>query len=207
MSELTLELTFYGSVRMGTGYAGKGLDEVIDEFAPLSAGGLKGVLRDEARTLLPPRYDADGRFERDHPFVRAVFGDRFGQQCPWNFDVVPDAGKVSARASLQIGPDGAVVKGALLVKEEAWIGSARLDVFQRGPLSDAGMRLGASDPDPRVVGFWGCGGCRGGRVGARSCGGRAGWSPVAAWGGGSGLGGSFGWWAGGGGSVSAAGIG
>ena len=64
-----------------------------------------------------------------------------------------------------------------------------------------------SDPDPRVVGFWGCGGCRGGRVGARSCGGRAGWSPVAAWGGGSGLGGSFGWWAGGGGSVSAAGIG
>ncbi|NLI85099.1 MAG: hypothetical protein GX440_06845 [Propionibacterium sp.] len=145
MSELTLELTFYGSVRMGTGYAGKGLDEVIDEFAPLSAGGLKGVLRDEARTLLPPKYDADGRFERDHPFVRAVFGDRFGQQCPWNFDVVPDAGKVSARASLQIGPDGAVVKGALLVKEEAWIGSARLDVFQRGPLSDAGMRLGASE--------------------------------------------------------------
>ncbi len=147
MSELKLTLTFEGSVRMGTGFAGKGLDEVIDEFAPLSNGGIKGVLRDEARILLPPKRNG-AQFVADHPFVRSVFGDKFGRQCPWNFDIAPTAGvAVSSRASLQLNDDGSVVKGALLVKEEAWISTAELHIYQRGSLPSLGAPRGWKDTD------------------------------------------------------------
>lgn len=138
MSDLTLTLLFNGSVRMGTGYAGKGIDEVIDEFAPLSSGGIKGVIRDEARILFPPNLDQDGKFVRDHLFVQAVFGDRFGRHCPWNFDVVPGPATVKPRASLQLDKYGSVVEGALLVKEEAWFDTAQLDIYQRTQLTKDG---------------------------------------------------------------------
>lgn len=141
MSELTLELVFEGSVRMGTGHAGKGLDEVIDALVPLSNGGIKGVLRDEARILFPPK-NSKQEFESDHPFVQAVFGDKFGRHCPWNFDIVPAQGKVSPRASLQLDADGSVVNGALLVKEEAWIPSATLHIYQRHALGTNGVPAG-----------------------------------------------------------------
>lgn len=152
MSDLTLKLVFEGSIRMGTGHAGLGLDEVVDGHMPLSAGGVKGVLRDESRLLLAPERGKDGSFVKDHPFVTAVFGGAFGRQCPWNLDVEVDPDEkvpVKTRASLRLN-DGAAVPGALLVKEEAWVPSATLRLFQRGPLSSDGLPADWED-DPRKV--------------------------------------------------------
>lgn len=170
MTDLTMTLTFGSSVRMGTGYATNGLDEVIDAMAPLSASGIKGVLRDEARLLLAPTPRAqDGTVSAtdDHPFVTAVFGGPSGRQCPWNFDIevhgesestaeeMPAADKgqgdtpppspqrhpvaVTSRAGLRLDDTGSIVDGALLVKQEAWIGTATLRLFQRDQLCSSGL--------------------------------------------------------------------
>ena len=48
MSSLSLITTFHGNIRVGTGHAGNGLDEVIDRDLPLGVGAVKGILRDEA---------------------------------------------------------------------------------------------------------------------------------------------------------------
>lgn len=169
MNDLTMTLAFGSSVRMGTGYATNGLDEVIDAMAPLSASGIKGVLRDEARLLLAPTPRAqDGTVSAtdDHPFVTAVFGGPSGRKCPWNFDIevhggsestaeeIPAADKgpgstppsphrhpvaVTSRAGLRLDDTGSIVDGALLVKQEAWIGTATLQLFQREKLCSCGL--------------------------------------------------------------------
>lgn len=134
MSSLTMRLTFANNVRVGTGSASGQLDEAIDHAALLSNGGIKGVLRDEARWLLPSSDSGD------HPFVRAVFGDISGRGCPWNFDVQPvNEVSYSSRARLRLDEHGAVVKGALLVKEEASIAEALLEIVRRSPLSGLGL--------------------------------------------------------------------
>ncbi len=130
---ISMDLHFSSNVRVGTGAASSGLDEVVDREAPLGSGAVKGLLRDEARWILPWT-------PGDHPFVQAVFGGPRGANCPWNFDVVA-LGEVnySARASLRLKEDGSPVDGALLVKEEASIERARLDVTQRAPFTGQGL--------------------------------------------------------------------
>ena len=81
MTSMTMCMQFATSVRFGTGLAADGLDEVLDHEQPISSAAIKGVLRDEARWLLP------GTDDRDHPFVMSVFGGPQGEQCPWNFQV------------------------------------------------------------------------------------------------------------------------
>ncbi|SYZ32979.1 RAMP superfamily CRISPR-associated protein [Propionibacterium australiense] len=178
MIDLTMKLAFGSSVRMGTGYATNGLDEVIDDKAPLTASGIKGVLRDEARLLLAPtKKGEDISAKDDHPFVTAVFGGPSGRQCPWNFDIDihderrGDAGRpsgpgegqnaaepntnrhaleVTSRASLRLDDTGSIVDGALLVKEEAWIGTATLRLFQRDRLCASGLPE-SWQQDPEMV--------------------------------------------------------
>lgn len=130
---ISMDLYFSTNVRVGTGAAYSGLDEVIDREAPLGSGAIKGLLRDEARWILPW---TDG----DHPFVRAVFGGPRGADCPWNFEVEP-VGDIhySAHASLRLKEDGSAVDGALLVKEEAGIERARLEITQRAQFSGKGL--------------------------------------------------------------------
>lgn len=132
MTTLAFTLTFATNVRFGTGRAQRGLDEVIDREAPLSEGALKGVLRDEARWLLP---HANG----DHPFVSSVFGNGADSRCPWHFDTFVEEVDYTPRAGLKLDPSGRVVPGALLVKEEASIPMARLEVRQRGALPSTGL--------------------------------------------------------------------
>lgn len=130
---LTLIIRFGTNVRMGSGVAAGGLDEAIDRGSPLSSGGVKGVLRDEARWLLP----SSG--PDDHPLVQAVFGTP-RIQCPWNIDVKPSAApRYTSRAGLQLDADGTIVPGALLVKEEASIGSARIVVVPRSERTPGGL--------------------------------------------------------------------
>lgn len=150
MSDLTMDLVFEGSVRMGTGRPGHGLDEVIDDHAPLCVAGVKGVLRDEARLLLDSRGDA--RTEPpDHQFITTVFGGPGAQRCPWNFDITVDEPvPVTSRASLQLNDDGSLVDGALHVKEEAWITKATLRLFQRDQLGANGLP-GEWKNDPHKV--------------------------------------------------------
>lgn len=134
MTSLTLSMTFANQVRIATGAAARGLDAAVDHNAPLSAGAMKGLMRDEARWLLP------GVGGQDHPFVVAVFGGPRGEQSPWNFDVQP-LGDVtySTRANLRLDERGAVVPGGLRVLEEASIGAASLRVDSRSPLHGRGL--------------------------------------------------------------------
>lgn len=158
MTVLVLDMRFTTNVRFGTGAASGGLDEVIDRSAPLSAAAIKGVLRDEARLLLPgaepdPSYvragfgdTSSGRpldgstIKGDHPFVKAVFGDTRSAQSPWNFDVRP-VGSVqyTRRANVRLDENGAVAPGAFLVKEEASISRATVEIHLRSPLTGAGL--------------------------------------------------------------------
>lgn len=134
MTALVLGMQFATSARFGTGAGAGVLDETIDHMAPLSQAAIKGVLRDEARWLLPGQHDTD------HPFVAAVFGADRGAQCPWNFDVHPvEEVKYSRRASIRLDKNGTVIDGALLVKEEAWIRSARVEITMRSMLSGGGL--------------------------------------------------------------------
>jgi len=151
---LVLKATFGSNVRIGTGSAANGLDETIDRAAPLSAAAVKGVLREEARWLLPgvPPTDPDEEPDErdDHPFVQAVFGARGGEKSPWNFDVVPDAEpNYTNRASLQLDEKGHVVDGALLIKEEASIKTATITITPRSVVGANGLpsALGASAPE------------------------------------------------------------
>lgn len=134
---LTLKITFGTNVRIGTGSAADGLDETIDHSAPLTAGSLKGVMREEARWLLP------GQEGQDHPFVQTVFGGPGGASSPWNFDVVPDVEPAyTNRASLRLDENGHVVDGALLIKEEASIASATVTIAPRCPVTSDGLPPG-----------------------------------------------------------------
>lgn len=148
MAALSFELMFATSFRFGTGQAGDGLDEVIDQRVPISAAGIKGVLRDEARWLLPPLADPSATKEKDHPFVAAVFGDE-RHRCPWNFDVVVAAEELARapRASLQLDEDGHAVDGALHVKEEVFARSAQLDIYQRVAVTGHGLPTGVAEAD------------------------------------------------------------
>lgn len=136
MTSLTLTATFSTHVRIGTGAAGRSLDEVIDREMPLSNGSIKGVLREESRWLLP------GTGDSDHPFVEAVFGDR-RIECPWNFNfapmtAVPD-NAYSTRASIRLDPKGQIDNGALAVKEEAAIPRATVTITARYARSSRGL--------------------------------------------------------------------
>lgn len=142
MSKLALKATFQGNVRVGTGSAGNGLDEIIDRELPLGVGAVKGILRDEARWLLPGAKDDSGS-QLDHRFVEAVFGST-RIECPWNFDVAIEAAGDNApsyqdRPNLQLDSEGSLVPGAFLVKEEATIKVARISVYKRRPLSRHGL--------------------------------------------------------------------
>ena len=133
MSSLSLIATFHGNVRVGTGHASNGLDEVIDRDLPLGVGAVKGILRDEARWLLP------GKGEGDHLFVDSVFGST-SIECPWNFDVsIAKEPKYQNRPNLRLDSEGSVVNGALLVKEEATVETARVELFKRARLSSQGL--------------------------------------------------------------------
>lgn len=143
MRTLTLKATFATNVRFGTGRAQDGLDEAVDRASPLSGAAIKGVLRDEARWLLP------GLAGEDHPLIQAVFGHGRGQECPWNFDVSTDTEVVyTARASVQLDEHGVVVPGALLVKEEASVASAQLVIIQRRPVTMDGLPPSNASLDP-----------------------------------------------------------
>ncbi|MFY9263793.1 MAG: hypothetical protein GX483_04850 [Actinomycetaceae bacterium] len=136
MSTLSFELIFTGPVRVGTGVAGNGMDEIVDQEHPLSETALKGVLRDAARVLLPGTSHGDDA--EDHPFVNQVFGEPGVIPCPWNFSVTTPDPAVKNRAGIKIGEKGVVEDGALQIKEEIWFKSAsrvKLEIYQRGNLT------------------------------------------------------------------------
>ena len=140
MSSLSLIATFSTNVRVGTGRAGNGIDEVIDRELPLGVGAIKGILRDEARWLLP--HNAEG----DDPFVNAVFGST-RIDCPWNFDVsIIEEPTYQNRPNLRLDEEGIVVNGALLVKEEATLQTARVEIFKRSAPSSEGWPEGLASP-------------------------------------------------------------
>lgn len=136
---LTLILKFSTPVAMGTGEAGRGLDHALDHDEPLSASGIKGVLRDEARWLLPGPKPA-----QEHALVQAVFGSAT-LPCPWNFTVT-DITKphYAIRSRIQIGSSGTVTPGALAVGEEAGIEEATIEVLPRGIPSNMGLSAGSN---------------------------------------------------------------
>lgn len=130
---LTMTMTFATAFRIGTGTAGRGLDEVIDPGDPLRASSIKGVLRAEARLLIP------GNGGDDHPFVRAVFG---GTQVPspWNLAVSIDrALQVLPQIGIKLNPDGQVEPGAMLMKEVVAVPTATLTITRRRPLTRQGL--------------------------------------------------------------------
>ncbi|MDD7465070.1 MAG: hypothetical protein PUK59_02380 [Actinomycetaceae bacterium] len=133
---LTLKMIFEGPMRVGTGYAGKGLDEVIDTQYPLHETAIKGVIRDSARILVAQL----AKWDRgdDHPFITAVFGGGHGQISPWNFSVeIPQPPRLAARAGIKLNEDGIVEPGYLLMKEELWWSAEKppkLTVIRRGTI-------------------------------------------------------------------------
>lgn len=135
---ITLRVTFHGPMRIGTGTAGKGYDEIVDASEPLRSDSIKGVLLAEARLLLPGP-DAT----TDHPLVQAVFGGR--AKSPWNFLV--DTSQKHApypRASIRLEDGRKTTDGSLHVKEESWPDSATVSIEQRAPISLAGLPNGCT---------------------------------------------------------------
>ncbi len=138
---LTIDLAFSTGFRIGTGTAGRGLDEVIDRTDVLRASSLKGVLRAEARTLLP------GAKGRDHPFVEAVFGTERARS-PWHFAVTTSEPTIGPSVGIRLDGSGQVEAGALIVKEVASVESATVRVTRRWPLTAAGLPGTLADQDP-----------------------------------------------------------
>ncbi len=144
MNELTVSIRFATGFRIGTGTAGGAYDEVVDRKDLLRASSMKGLLRAEARTLLPGPDDPSGK-KLDHPLVDAVFGGR-QRRGAWHFRTELDADpQVVPQVNLKLTDDGQAEAGHLLVKELVGLQQARLHITQTGPLTGYGLPEG-SDP-------------------------------------------------------------
>lgn len=141
---LHITLTFSTGVRVGTGIAARGLDEVVDRTDLIRPSSIKGVLRAEARLLLPGA-TINGTYV-DHPFVRSVFGEP-RQPSPWHFRVAAQPARIVPQVGIRLDGDGQVAPGALLVKEVAAIDTATLTISRRHPLTTAGLPANAGDPE------------------------------------------------------------
>lgn len=142
MSQLTVQIRFATGFRIGTGTAGRSYDEVVDRSDPLRASSLKGLLRAEARSLLP----GPDPSRVDHPLVNAVFGGR-RQQSPWHWRTeVPEKPQIVPQVNLKLDEQGQAKDGHLLVKELVGLQQAEMQITQTGPVTTAGLPQAASDP-------------------------------------------------------------
>lgn len=144
MTTITLTITFNTAFRIATGRAGEGADDVIDPDNPLPASSLKGVLRDAARQLFPPKLTGDDEW-RDHPLVNEVFGWRGSQQSPWHFsDGEIDNPRYKSRVRIAVGENRKVEPGAMFVGEELYASTASATITRVRPLSDERTELHAA---------------------------------------------------------------
>lgn len=129
-ARLTFEVNFHGPVRVGTGHAGHGLDELVDPGTVVPGSSLKGLMRAEAVMLLGA----------GHELVRAVYGTtRTPSGWHWG-DIVAVEDTVDTAARIRMDTDhGTAVDGALFLSEYHWPDLARFDV----------IRFAAIDPGER----------------------------------------------------------
>lgn len=130
-TRLTFEVTFHGPVRVGTGHAGHGLDEIVDPDIVVPGSSLKGLMRAEAAMLLGA----------EHPLVGEVYGTA-RRPSAWHWgDVTADGDTVGVAARIRLdGESGTAVNGALLLAEHHWPDTARVEVVQFAAIEPARRR-------------------------------------------------------------------
>lgn len=129
----TMTIRFVTPFRIGTGRPGRGVDEVVDREEPLRGDSIKGVLRAEARWLLP------GSGKGDHPFVQAVFGSQRAPS-PWNFELTPKTTAIyTERANVALDDRRRALDGTLHVKEEVALAEATLTLTPHRRITNAGI--------------------------------------------------------------------
>jgi CRISPR/Cas system CMR subunit Cmr4 (Cas7 group RAMP superfamily) len=121
LARLTFEVTFHGPIRVGTGHAGHGLDDIVDPDVVVPGSSLKGLMRAEAGALLGNR----------HPWVKEVFGTA-RRPSAWHWGDIrahEDTVRVAARIKMD-SEHGTAVDGGLFLAEHHWPDATRFEVIQ-----------------------------------------------------------------------------
>lgn len=131
LTRLTFEVTFHGPVRVGTGNAGHGLDDIVDPDVVAPGSSLKGLMRAEAAVL----------FGQNRGLVREVFGtERRPSAWHWG-DLAAEPGSVGRAARIRIDSEaGAAADGALFLAEYHWPGKLRFELTRFAALDPASLR-------------------------------------------------------------------
>ena len=153
MTTINFRIEFHTPFRVGTGGGDTQADQTLDDHNPLPASTIKGLMRQSARILLPPRPDPkDASRVHDHELVDAVFGGRPAAgggavDSPWHWE----DGEVEAYKQRADSPkrqrvrialkDGVVARHALVVGDELWASGASAEIWLRGTLAPADERL------------------------------------------------------------------
>lgn len=134
-TSLTFEVIFHGPVKVGSGRAGRGLDDTVDPDIIVPGSSLKGLMRAEAGLLL-------GALK--HPLIGAVFGTP-RQPSPWHWsdirvsDSTADQVRIGARIRVD-GSAGTAVDGGLFLTNYHWPDRARFRIARFAALDEATWR-------------------------------------------------------------------
>lgn len=121
-ARLTCEVTFHGPVRVGSGRAGRGLDDTVDPGVVVPGSSLKGLMRAEATMLFPHQED----------LIKAVFGTPRGPS-PWHWGDIRAAADdpLHTGARIRVDSDAATtVDSGLFLADYHWPTTASFHITQ-----------------------------------------------------------------------------